>query len=103
MDVRRVVTGHDAEGKSVFVTDEMVAPITLDLLPGNDLHRLWAADVKPNFPDNGAMPNAESYFPPLDGVRFEFFTIPPNAKGAASASDREALRAEFEQKVPGLA
>ncbi len=34
MDVRRVVTGHDAEGAAVFVTDEDVAPITLSLLPG---------------------------------------------------------------------
>ena len=27
MDVRRVVTGHDASGKSVFVSDEAVAPL----------------------------------------------------------------------------
>jgi len=27
MDIRRVVTGHDASGKSVFVSDETVAPV----------------------------------------------------------------------------
>jgi len=33
MDVRRVVTGHDAAGKAVIVTDDQVAPITLALMP----------------------------------------------------------------------
>lgn len=103
MDVRRVVTGHNDEGKAVFVIDEMVAPITLEFLPGNDFHRLWATDARSNFPDDGAEPDAELYFPPLDGVRFAFFTIPPNATGPVSESDREALRAEFERKVPGIA
>lgn len=27
MEVRRVVTGHDAEGKAVFVSDGPVAPV----------------------------------------------------------------------------
>jgi hypothetical protein len=33
MDARGVVTGHDAAGKAVFVSDESVAPVTLALLP----------------------------------------------------------------------
>jgi mannose-6-phosphate isomerase-like protein (cupin superfamily) len=103
MDVRRVVTGHDANGKAVVVSDDMVAPITIDLLPGNDFHRLWGADEKARFPDDGAQPSAELYFPALDGFRFGFFTIPPNAQGRTPERDLVALRAEFEQKVPGLA
>ncbi len=34
MDVRCVVTGHDSNGKAVFASDEMVAPITLAAMPG---------------------------------------------------------------------
>jgi len=29
-----VVTGHDANGKAIVVGDELVAPVTLDALPG---------------------------------------------------------------------
>jgi hypothetical protein len=32
MDVRRVVTGHDNNGKAVFVSDARVAPTTPTLL-----------------------------------------------------------------------
>jgi mannose-6-phosphate isomerase-like protein (cupin superfamily) len=103
MDVRRVVTGHDGEGRAVFVSDDMVAPITIDLLPGNGFHRIWGADEKAGFPDDGAQPVAELYFPPLDGFRFGFFTIPPNAQVSNSDRDPEALRSEFQRKVPGLA
>lgn len=40
MNVRRVVTGHDASGKSVFVSDEAVASP-----PHTGLHRLWGGDT----------------------------------------------------------
>jgi len=36
MGIRRVVTGHDSDGKAVFASDEVVEPITLDLLPGTE-------------------------------------------------------------------
>ena len=51
MDVRRVVTGHDGDGKAVFVSDTTVAPVTLALLPGSEFHQLWGADTAPQFPD----------------------------------------------------
>jgi hypothetical protein len=41
MRVRRVVTGHDRNGKAVFASDQEVDPLTVALLPGWDLHRLW--------------------------------------------------------------
>jgi hypothetical protein len=34
VNVRRVVTGKDANGKSVFVSDEEVEPIILQFVPG---------------------------------------------------------------------
>jgi hypothetical protein len=79
VDVRRVVTGHDVEEHAVFVSDEMVAPVTIDLLPGTNFHLIWGADAKASFPDDGAKPRATPYFPSLDGFRFGFFTIPPKA------------------------
>jgi len=43
MRVRRVVTGHDRDGKAVFASDEQVDPLTLALIPGAEFHRLWGA------------------------------------------------------------
>ena len=104
MDARRVVTGHDAAGKAVFVSDELVAPVTLALLPGSEFHRLWGSDSTVTFPDDGSRPGAERYFPPVSGSRFGFFTIPPDGGvGAPADLDFEAALAEFEQKLPGMA
>lgn len=104
MDMRRVVSGHDAEGKAVVVSDEMMPPITLALLPGSEFHRLWASDAVPSFPDDGSNPDAASYFPPVGGFRFGFFTIPPDGgAGAPPDLDFEAALAEFDEKLPGLA
>ena len=36
--VRRVVTGQKADGKSVFVSDEMVDATTVALVPGMEFH-----------------------------------------------------------------
>lgn len=104
MDVRRVVTGHDADGKAVFVSDERVAPIVPTLLPGNEFHRLWGADEAPHFPDDGSRPEAPRYFPPVGGLRFGFFTIPPDGgAGAPPGLDIGAALADLEEKLPGLA
>jgi mannose-6-phosphate isomerase-like protein (cupin superfamily) len=104
MDVRRVVTGHDAAGKAVFVSDEDVAPVTLALLPGSEFHQMWGADSRCSFPDDGARPGTVTYFPPLDGFRFGLFTIPPDGgAGAPPDLDFEAAMAEFDQKLPGMA
>jgi mannose-6-phosphate isomerase-like protein (cupin superfamily) len=104
MDVRRVVTGHDGDGKAVFVSDEQVAPVAPALLPGSEFHRLWGGDEAPRFPDDGSQPPAGSYFPPLGGFRFGFFSIPPDGGAGAPADlDVEAAVVELEDALPGLA
>ena len=44
MTVRRVVTGHDSEGRSRVVDDQNVEPITSALTPGFAAYRLWGHD-----------------------------------------------------------
>jgi mannose-6-phosphate isomerase-like protein (cupin superfamily) len=104
MDVRRVVTGHDADGKAIFVDDRMVEPVTLSLLPGSEFHRLWGSDTASSFPDDGTKPPDGDYFPPLDGFRFGFFTIPPDG-GAGIPVDLDVVAglAELARKLPGMA
>jgi mannose-6-phosphate isomerase-like protein (cupin superfamily) len=104
MDVRRVVTGHDRDGKAVFASDEQVAPVTLALLPGSEFHQIWGADGTCSFPDDGSRPAAPQYFPPTGGFRFGFFTIPPDGgAGVPEGLDIAAALAELGEKLPGLA
>jgi mannose-6-phosphate isomerase-like protein (cupin superfamily) len=102
MRVRRVVTGHDRDGKAVFASDEPVDPLTLALLPGTEFHRLWGADQAPIFPGGGSPTAEPSYFPPVGGYRFGFFTIPPGTAPAPADLDLQAALAETEEKLPGL-
>ena len=104
MDARRVVTGHGADGKAVFVSDERVEPVTLALLPGSEFHQLWGSDETASFPDDGSRPNGPRYFPAVGGYRFGFFTVPPDGGAGAPADlDLGAALAEFDQKLPGMA
>jgi len=107
VNIRRVVTGHDQDGKAVFVSDVQVKPITASLLPGAEFHRLWGSDTAPTFPDGGAMPPYATYFPPVGGFRFWFFSLPPRGRATnedtvVTSIDLTAL-SEFEAKLPGLA
>jgi mannose-6-phosphate isomerase-like protein (cupin superfamily) len=103
MKIRRVATGHNAQGKAVIVSDGEVDGTALALLPGAEFHRLWGADVPPSFPDAGSQPPAPSYFPPLGGFRFMMFTVAPHSTARRAAVDRQALLSEMEAKLPGLA
>ena len=50
MQVRRVVTGHDANGKAVVASDTEVDGIRPAMTPGSEFHRLWGADEAPHLP-----------------------------------------------------
>lgn len=102
MGIRRVVTGHDTDGKAVFASDEVVEPITLDLLPGTEFFRLWGADEPCSFPDAGSEPVNVNYFPPLGGFRFGLFTVPPDTVTALEDLDIEAALEELEADMPGM-
>jgi mannose-6-phosphate isomerase-like protein (cupin superfamily) len=72
-------------------------------LPGSEFHQLWGSDETPSFPDDGSRPDTARYFPPVNGFRFGFFTIPPDGgQGAPPDLDVAAALAEFEAKLPGM-
>lgn len=103
MGIRRVVTGHDANGKSVFASDADIEPITLTHLPGTEFYRLWGADQPCRFPDDGSKPANPNYFPPLGGFRFGLFTLVPGTASTPEESDMAAVIGELHEKLPGLA
>ena len=103
MGIRRVVTGHSADGKAVFASDEVVEPITLALLPGFEFFRLWGADEPPHFPKDGAQPPHGQYFPPVGGFRFGLFTVPPETEVSVGDIDLGEAMAAMDAELPGLA
>ena len=102
MRVRRVVTGHDRNGKAVFASDEQVDPLTVKLIPGAEFHRLWGADQAPTFPDDGGPTAQPSYFPRVGGYRFGLFTVPPETAPAPADLDLQAALAEMDETLPGM-
>ncbi|HZT65626.1 MAG TPA: cupin domain-containing protein [Acidimicrobiales bacterium] len=103
MKIRRVVTGHTPEGKSVFVADEDVEPITNPLIPGAEFHRLWGGDQAPTFPGPGTPPDQPTYFPAVGGYRFGFFSLPPGDRVEMPADvDVPAALAQLDRTLPGL-
>jgi len=102
MRVRRVVTAHDTNNKAVFASDQQVDPVTVALLPGAEFHRLWGADKTPAFPDDGTQPAGSTYFPPVGGFRFGFFSLPPAGTQMPEGVDVEQAIAALEAALPGM-
>lgn len=103
MQVRRVVTGHDGKGHSVFVSDEAVEPVRSAALPGCEFTQLWQADGAPSFPCDGSVAALTTFFPPVGGYRFAVVTVPPGSTAPPDPSvDRRAAFAELEEELPGL-
>jgi uncharacterized cupin superfamily protein len=99
--VRRVVTGHDSEGKARVVDDRDVEPITSELMPGYAAYRLWGRDERPTFPDDGSPRRAETYYPPRDGSRFMINMIPPGELVVPGDLDVSATMDALERQMPG--
>ncbi len=103
MKIRRVVTGHDTNGKAVIAEDAEVDATTIALAPGAEFHRMWGADQPITFPDDGSAPPMPTYFPPVGGFRVGFFTVPPDGQALESDLDLATAFGEMEEKLPGLA
>jgi len=99
--MRRVVTGKTPAGKSVFVSDGDVQPITLAMMPGAEWYRIWGADETVQLPSDGSPPAERDYFPGVEGFRFGFFTVPPAGMEPSADLDMAAALAEANEKLPG--
>jgi mannose-6-phosphate isomerase-like protein (cupin superfamily) len=100
--MRRVVTGQTSDGKSVFVSDSEVDPITVSWAPGGAFFRVWGADTPVSLPTDGSPPAQMTYFPKEGGFRFSFVTLPPETMTAASGLNFEQMAAEMQEKLPGV-
>jgi len=77
MQVRQVVTGHDANARAVFVQDKQIEGTAI---PGlGELVFLWSADEPVTYPDAGENPGASGVFAPVGGVRFLLTSYTPQS------------------------
>ncbi len=103
MDIRRVVTGHDASGKAIVLANEAITPVDIALFPGMKTYEMWSTDGPRNVPHTGPFPGVPRYFPGPDGSVFRLFVFPPQGQSAPNPAALQAGVAEMQAKLPGLA
>jgi quercetin dioxygenase-like cupin family protein len=107
IQVKRVVTGVDAKGTSVFCSDEALPPETLAMMPGAAFFQVWGTEGALRSPLTDPQPGNRTFFPGSGGTRFGLLTFPPFVAPDPNAPlpDEETMTAlvgEAEQKLPGL-
>ena len=91
---RRVVTGHDENGKSIFI-DDGIAPAVKEMesMPGLALTDLWVTSSAPA--DNSGHIDATDrelvLAPPASGTIFRIVEFPPDSAWRDSADAKEAF------------
>jgi len=96
---RRVVTGHDSEGRSIIASDDVVSGNALPGTPGGQLTTYWASAETMQYPDAGAPPHCEPFFPPVGGFRFLEFIINPDADAEGVAPEDPEQLMEYAERV----
>jgi hypothetical protein len=79
--IRRIVTGHDAEGRSIFLEDGPAPhPFSPSHSPNVGLTNLWLTDTLPASNADGAEPTAQPFRlePPAAGNVVRIVEFPPD-------------------------
>jgi mannose-6-phosphate isomerase-like protein (cupin superfamily) len=107
--MKRVVTGRDPSGKSVFVIEGPPAKgAAMRGVPTFRIDLVWGTEGVPTLPPAAGDPTTagQRFFPGPGGTRFVVVTFPPNAHveaAAARGDDVAAAEQEFNASFPGLA
>ncbi|URM96895.1 cupin domain-containing protein [Actinomadura madurae] len=103
IEPRLIVTGREADGTSVLVTDQPGEPITVGAIPGSEFYLLWGTE------DGGAtvgtkprQPKLVPFFPGTAGTRILFLRWAPESSAPEQLGDPDELAAEATDKLPGL-
>jgi hypothetical protein len=79
--IRRVVTGHDLQGRAVVASDgPLPTVVELAAIAGTVFHEVWSTSGSPASIDNGPDPTLGPLLlpPPALGTRIRFVDIPPD-------------------------
>ena len=79
--VRRIVTGHDDQGRAIITSDGVAPGVEIEAVPGTVFHELWSTSAVPAPIDNGPDPAGGPLrlAPPPGGTRIRIVDIPPDA------------------------
>ncbi|WP_157219304.1 cupin domain-containing protein [Flavisphingomonas formosensis] len=100
MNIRRVVSGQDGNGRSIIVSDERIEISSHGSMGGASL---WSADALPRFPIDGRQSPFTTLFPGPGGYRFSIMVLhPEDAAGSGKDTPEAAARArQFHDIVEG--
>lgn len=106
MTTRRIVTGHNAAGKAVFLADgDTPYSAAFSSVPGFVTTLAWTTN-----PGDGPRQSlddptlaASSWLPPKGGSHLMVITFPPDAVMMSPEFDPMAAGGEYLEKLPGLA
>jgi hypothetical protein len=104
MNVRRVVTGHDAEGHSCFVSDD-VCPVVFQRSEGSTIvSELWETSSTPAI--NNGNPNPTKLplrlQPPAGGTVLRVISYPPDALRLSALHSERAKSSEDPSRAAAL-
>jgi hypothetical protein len=106
MNVKRVVTGRNTAGESVFLSVSN-APRTHDFehIPGMSVTQLWSTPAAPTLAEGLLDPTevVESIVPSRGGTQFMLVGFPPDRVMMAPSFDVAAAVQEHLRHAPGLA
>ncbi|WP_223433287.1 cupin domain-containing protein [Pseudomonas sp. GL-B-26] len=104
MKIRRIVTGHDEQGNSVFVSDDF-APRAQSFasIPGHAMAQLWTTPAQPTRLENERDPTLDraSLIPPQGGTSIAMFDFPPDTVMQNPVDGVQAF-GELSAALPGL-
>lgn len=101
MQVRRIVTGHDEQGNSVFLADAPVPRAkSFPDMPGYGIAQAWATQPG-SATDSDLTQAAGSLIPGPGGTSLLFVSLPPDTVMAAPIDPQRAV-AEMVESLPGL-
>jgi mannose-6-phosphate isomerase-like protein (cupin superfamily) len=81
--IRRVVTGHDGQGRAILASDGPLPTVReLAAIPGTVFHEVWSTQGTPAPVGNGPDPTLGPLMlpPPAQGTRIRFVDIPPDTE-----------------------
>ena len=101
MGVKRVVTGHDAAGRSVVTASEEVPELPLG--PGATSWNPWQSEGPASYPDDGRdPPPPRNLFPPVGGFRVSIIQLRAGGTEAFDAFIAESLASVADLAKPGM-
>jgi len=99
---RRVVTGHDASGKAVVLSDSIASNVRTRPASGTSSTLLWVTDTTPAVLSDGDDPAQRDIgiMPPMTGSILRIVEYPPESARAAKSD--ELVRERLDERQSGL-